>query len=114
MKIPKEIKVGALTYQVLEIDQVFCIDNKEVYGKIEYDFAKISIRSDIQSRQRMELTLLHEVIHAITRDRGIDWGDDNENYTEGLARGIHALIIDNPSMFKEVNNNGKSTNNDRG
>lgn len=101
MKIPNKIKVGALTYTVRISDYPICIDSREVYGNIEYDFGRIAVRRDIQSSQRMELTLLHEIIHAITKDRNIDWGDKNEKYTEELAKGIHALIIDNPNLFRE-------------
>ena len=100
MNIPSTVKVGGILYDVSEVDHAMCVDQKEVKGKIEYDFCKITIRNDIQSKQGMEQTFLHELVHAMERERGLEWGENNELYTEELAKVLHQVIIDNPDMFK--------------
>jgi len=100
MNIPKKVKVGGLIYDILEVNHALCVNRQEVKGRIEYDFNKISIRNDIQSRQGMEQTFLHELVHAMAKERGLDWGDDDELYTEEIAKSLHQVIKDNPDMFK--------------
>jgi hypothetical protein len=101
MQIPKTVKVGGITYDVVEVDHDLCVNQKEVHGKIEYNFCKITIRSDMQSKQLMELTFLHELVHAMARERNLDWGDNDELYTEELAKALHCVIKDNPDIFKD-------------
>lgn len=99
MNIPKSVKVGAMTYEVKEVDHELCVDREEVKGRIDYERLRIEIRNDIQTGQRMEETFLHELVHAITRERQIAWEDKDELYTEEIARGLHQVITDNPSIF---------------
>lgn len=101
MNIPKQIKVGCLTYDVEVVDRELCVDGKEVRGRIEYDHCKILIRSDVQCKQSMILTLFHELIHAMVRERGLEWGNDDELYTEELAKSLFQVTQDNPNIFKD-------------
>lgn len=100
MNIPSQVKIGGFKYDVSEVNHALCVNQTEVKGRIEYDYHKILIRNDIQSRQGMEQTFLHELVHAIARERGLDWGDNDEFYTEEIAKSLHQIIKDNPDMFR--------------
>ncbi len=107
MTIPSTVKVGGYTYDVSIIDHAICINQKECYGDIDYDFHKIRIRNDIQSPQGMGQTFLHELVHAMTRERGISWGENDELFTDELAKCLYQVIQDNPLIFSVIKGAGK-------
>lgn len=99
MKIPSRIKVGPKTYDVSMVDHAICVDRKEVGGCIDYNQCTIEVRTDFQKEQGQYETFLHELVHAIVRYRNIDFKDDDELFTEEIARGLHSVLIDNPGIF---------------
>lgn len=101
MKIPEKVKVGGIIYDVSMVDHPLCVDRKEVAGKIDFNDALIQVRSDVQEKQQQERTFLHELFHAMVRECGLDFEDKDELFTEGLARVLHGVIVDNPELFKE-------------
>jgi hypothetical protein len=100
MKIPKTVRIGSVDYDVKDVDHEMCVDGKSVCGRITYNESLIEIRTDGFSQQSREITLLHEMVHAISRERGLDWGDNDELYTEELAKSLHQIIKDNPDILK--------------
>lgn len=101
MNIPKIIRIGSCDYNVEFTDKDLVANYKEVYGRINYDNHSIEINSVLGDKQQQELTFLHEVFHAITRDRGLEF-EDEELIVEELAKGLHQVIRDNQEMFINV------------
>jgi hypothetical protein len=99
MMIPESVKVGAKTYTVRRVNYPVVVNGRECYGSIDYGRQEILVRDDEFSEQTAVNTFLHELVHAIAHERMIDWGDQTEEYTESLAKGLHALIIDNGITF---------------
>lgn len=93
--IPSKVKIGSITYETVKTDKPLLLDSKECTGIIRYDEAIIELKQN-RNEQNIEQTWWHEVIHGITRERGLDWGENNELYTDELAKALHALMIDNP------------------
>lgn len=99
--IPKRVKVGAVYYDVKIVDTPLVVDGKECCGKITFSQQLIEIRGEpFQSAQSMVNTFWHELVHAFTYERGIEWGEEDELYTEELAKAMHAFCVDNGVRFE--------------
>lgn len=100
MPIPNKVKIGSIFYDVETTDVPLIVDNKVCSGKVQYLFNRIQLSGDeMQSEQVRNITFWHEVIHAIVYDRGIDFGKDNELFTEELAKGLNSLMVDNAFLM---------------
>jgi Zn-dependent peptidase ImmA (M78 family) len=101
VKIPATVKVGAMTYDIVKADGVLRkFDGTEMYGSIDYNAQVIRLSGDERfSAQTAQLTLWHELFHAFTKERGIEWGENDELYTEELAKAMHAFCVDNGLDF---------------
>lgn len=100
MKIPNTVKVGSMIYSVVVGDEVLVIDCKTCKGTIEYEKHLIKINNVVQDSQGMEQSFLHELIHAIVRERNIVLDGTNEDLeVDEIARGLHGIIVDNPGIF---------------
>lgn len=98
MKITDKVRIGSMDYEIKQTDNSVVVDNKACYGAIRYSEHVIELDQKAGDKQRMELTLLHEMFHGILRDRCIQV-EDEEALVEGLARGMHQVLRDNPEMF---------------
>jgi hypothetical protein len=98
--IPDKVKVGAMTYDVKIVNHAVLVDGRECHGAITYDKQLIEIRdTTFHSEQTQVNTFWHELIHAFVRERQLNWGDNDEMYTEELARALHAFCVDNNFGF---------------
>jgi Zn-dependent peptidase ImmA (M78 family) len=102
MKIPNKIRVGSTFYDVVVTKEILVHNNKESKGIIEFDLHVIKISTNGFDKQSQEITFLHELTHAIIRDRNINMLNqtDDEFIVEEIARGYHQVILDNPTLFK--------------
>jgi len=101
LNILKSVRIGSMDYKVELTGEVILVDHKECFGSIDYNNKVISINSKIQGIQNQEVTLLHEIFHAITNERTFSYeNNSDETITEELARGLHQLIKDNPKLFE--------------
>lgn len=94
MTIPKSIKIGGKTYKV-EITDRLDFGITSYSGEILYD--RLIIRVAPNAEQMMHGVLLHEIVHGILQNLG--YRDHDEQKVDALANALHALIVDNPSMF---------------
>jgi hypothetical protein len=100
MKIPESVKVGAMTYEVKTVNHPITVGGRECHGSIAFDKLLIEIRdASFHSDQIAARTFWHELFHAFTRERGLEWGDKDELYTEELAKAMHAFCVDNGLDF---------------
>ncbi|MCG3625946.1 hypothetical protein L9Z72_13700 [Clostridioides difficile] len=107
MNIPKQVKVGGLSYKIEETEEPILVNNQLCYGLADYGTETIKLSNNLQSQRVKEATFLHELFHCIFRDRCIE-SEDEEYLVDVLAKGLHQVIIDNPKIFeckKKVNCN---------
>lgn len=97
MKIPKSIKIGAVTYGV-KYENNLNDGEHMVYGQINWENHVIRLSEGLQDTQGEYHTLLHEIVHGVAHEYGLDI---NEETTDFLASGLHQVIVDNPEMFKD-------------
>ena len=95
MNIPERIKIGGKTYSVKETDLLPL--GRDYTGEIDYENQVIYIRP--ANSERMEATLLHEMLHAIFDHLG--YTEHNEKHIDELANALHMVITDNPKLFSE-------------
>ena len=81
MKIPKELKVGAVVYTVKEVV------NMPDCGRLNRTNDVINILKELSSGNKA-ITLLHEALHQIN-------GGLSEDIVDGLAFGLHQLLEEN-------------------
>jgi len=102
---PKKIKVGAVDYTV------HLLEPKDVaqYGVCLYEHQRIYLSRNMLHQQASD-TLLHEVMHAIWNESGLDHLPDlnEETVIRTMATWLRTVIVDNPDFAKFVLN-AKST-----
>lgn len=100
MNIPQNVKVAGKNYAVICEEKTIVLDGKQLYGMVDYGNQEICIDSSLQKEDGQKETVIHEVLHAIARDREINFGDaDEELLINQFAKGLYQLIKDNPDMF---------------
>jgi len=97
------VKIGAITYEVVQVARPPIVDRRECTGSIDYEQARIELLND-RCQGQMEQTLWHEILHGIACDRDIDGlfgqcDDDHERWLDALAAGLHAFVVDNGLKF---------------
>lgn len=98
--IPEKIKIGCYDYDVKVTDEILIVDNRQCGGMIDLKRQIIKISDEhIQAKQVQEQTWWHEVVHGMVYDRNLDLGDNNELYTEELAKALYSLMKDNNSLL---------------
>jgi len=100
MKIPEKVKVLSKIYKVVVSDKVLALDNTVSYGLCDHNFPTISINNKLQDEQGMHETFIHELLHAIIKERNITV-EDNEVVVTELAKGLINVMIDNKNIFGE-------------
>lgn len=88
MKIPKKIKVGALTYTI----EITAEIPSSKMGETHLDTLHIKIRSGKPDSEFN--TFLHELFHAFNTERG------DEVMIQSFADSLHLFIKDNPEVFR--------------
>ncbi len=89
MNIPSKLKIGGTQYTVKVVDVI--AENAGIAGRIDHDKELIRLSKGKQSY--MEITFLHEIIHAMNNQ----W---SEEFVEFMAISLHQVIKDNPELFK--------------
>ena len=94
MKIPKSIKIGNVDYTINFVGPRAIDDHNdpetEYHGRFFPSCDLIQIR-DTMSGERQYSTFIHECLHAIFYEYGIDVGDE-EMFARQLTIGIIQLI----------------------
>lgn len=98
MKIPKKVKVGAITYKVKQVDKVNRLDEVGYIttGLWEPLESVIYIDKNLEEQQKLH-GFIHELIHAIFDHCGIE---QDENKVDLIATALHMIIVDNPEIFE--------------
>lgn len=69
MKLPHHIKIkNKVSYEVLHIDE---FKDPRTLGECRYDSKQIVLKKGQSQRQEIQ-SLIHEILHAVSFERGID------------------------------------------
>ena len=102
MKIPKQVKIGGLVFDVKLVDEPIILDecgDTEHGGMIDYAQTVITLHNKV-SREYIGLIFLHEIIHGVFEFMEIDTAtDETEAVVSKLANGLHAVLKDNKLDF---------------
>lgn len=101
-----KVKIDAVTYDVLLSSGPLLVENKACKGMIEYDQNRISILDSLGKSQSM-VTLMHEVVHGIVRERGLDLTNSTEEViVDELGKAMLQLIRDNNDLITLIKTSG--------
>ena len=101
MNIPETVRIGSIDYKIELTKAPIVLDYKQCNGIIDYTQSKIILDSNTLEQQQLELTLLHEIVHGMLHDRGLE-EQSNESLVDAIAYALHQLIRDNHSLFEKV------------
>lgn len=73
--------------------------DRNLMGRLAYDTAQIYIRKDLPVDKKYE-TLLHEVMHAVYMNTGLQQGDEEEKIVTALSSGIYQFLKDNKDVWR--------------
>lgn len=76
MKIPKFIQIGQVTYEIILNDNIS--ENYEVWGTTNTKTQRIYL-SETLTQERLEETLIHELLHACICESNLDYFLKKEN-----------------------------------
>ncbi len=90
------IKISGINYSVNGFDTDV---DRNLMGRLSYDTAQIHIRNDLPIDKKME-TLLHEVMHAVYMNAGLQPGDEEEKVVTALSSGVYQFLKDNKDVYR--------------
>jgi hypothetical protein len=100
-KLPKKIKVGAVDYTTHLLNST----DRAQLGVCLYNHQRIYLSPNMKHQVASD-TLLHEVLHAIWSESGLDHIPDlnEETVVRALATWLRLVIRDNPEFVKFIVN----------
>jgi len=102
----KDIKVGYKSYQIKSLDSLISRCN-EINGQFLAQDGIIALSSTEDNVSHTN-TLLHEILHAIMYQWGIDIGDkEEERICNTIANGLTTVLVDNPWLLTYIQKNLK-------
>ena len=87
-----KIKVGGITYSIVEQDFVEINGNRNYLGSCDYDNATINVLKELCDEKK-EQVIVHELTHAIFHEAGYDEHDEDMVNRIGLM--LHQVLKDN-------------------
>lgn len=95
------IKVGYRTYRILPWEEGDAAENNRL-GEISYRAGEIRINDGRAPQERAE-TILHEILHALLYDSGMNLDrEEEEKVVSVLAPRLTALFHDNPNEIRAL------------
>lgn len=78
------------------------ISEKDTYGLCDFATATITISENQDSVEKSN-TMLHEILHAIARDKGLELSDSlEERIVCAFSNGLTGFMRDNPKFFLQM------------
>lgn len=95
------LKIGYRTYRLETIDSSAEADNGRT-AHVNHRTGVIRLAND-QPPARTAFLIVHEALHAMFEDTGIQWeAADEEKMVERLTPRLCALLADNPDGVREI------------
>jgi Zn-dependent peptidase ImmA (M78 family) len=95
-----KIKIGAVSYKVLFVENPTKRDGGAIDGQIDHGWAEILIKKNMDKQIQVQ-TILHEILHAIEAQSGRPH-ELKEPMVDALAFGIYQALRDNPQLVKLI------------
>lgn len=96
-KEPILIEIGGITYTVIFVDIPF-----DELGRTDVVSSTIYVYTNGVSKQKQEQTLVHEILHAMLHEAGLDDEVNNESVVLPLANMMYQVLKQNAYMIKEI------------
>lgn len=98
---PKNIKIGAVDYTIHKLS----VKDNSQYGACIYRHQRIYLTPNMTHQQASD-TLLHEVMHAIWNEAGLEHIPDlnEETIIRTMATWLRMVIVDNPDFAEFITN----------
>lgn len=93
----EKVKVGGVTYEIQRAESVEVNQDKNYYGVCNYREAVIEISNTV-NRQRQDQTLIHEIMHAVFYEAGIEL-ENEETVVNQASLILHQVLKDNDFSF---------------
>lgn len=90
------VKISGIDYKVDTFEPDV---DRNLMGRLQYDTAQIFVRKDIPFDKQME-TLLHEVIHVVYMNAGLQPGDEEEKVVTAISSGVFQFLKDNSDVYR--------------
>ena len=94
MKIPKQFNILGYTIDVVYEDDR--LNERQLLGQASPNFAKISLRKQVEGKvlpkATLEHTYLHEVVHIVLKAMGEDELYENEKFVDLFAGLLHQIL----------------------
>lgn len=90
------INICGIPYQVDEFEADV---DRNLMGRLQYDTAQIFVRKDIPLDKKME-TLLHEVMHTVYMNAGLQPNDEEEKVVTALSSGVYQFLKENKDVYR--------------
>ena len=96
MNIPESIRIGDQVFQVKLVTECNS-DGRVLAGNIDFVTGVLKLRSDMFG-DYLDCVFLHEVMHGMFEFMGYE---QDETMVDRLAKALHMVIKDNPSIFEK-------------
>ena len=96
VKLPPHAKVGHRKYRIEELPHGTA-DHSQKYGDCNHAEGLIRVATSYGMEMTRD-TLLHEVLHAVYREYGLQDEDKEERTVATLATGITQTMCDSPEL----------------
>lgn len=98
IRVPfKSLKFGAYQVSVKRLSKADGEDNWGLYYPSKY---QMDLHGSYPTKEKAAEVFLHESIHVILEERGLELGKKEEQVVTELAKGIMAFLRDNPEARK--------------
>ena len=98
MKIPKTIKIAGHLYRTKIKNGTWSGDTMS-RGQVNTNVLAIKLDKNMPKSRKGE-TLVHEIIHAIYHEYGLEDTDKEERIVSVLSTGLYQVLVDNPKLKK--------------
>lgn len=92
----KKVKVGGVTYKIKR-EKNLMHDQREAYGSCDHKELVIKMNDSIND-QRYNQTLIHEIMHAVFDEAGLDL-DNEEDIVNRISLVWYQVLIENKFDF---------------
>lgn len=90
------IRIGGVDYDVID-DPV--LTDVQLCGQIRWLRCQIAVAPGVHPQARVQI-LLHEIVHGILHNAGID--EQPENTVDAIAHGLIQVLRDNPKLYEQI------------
>ena len=96
----RDVKIAGQVYTIQEMPKGWHGQSNS-YGQCDTEKLLIHLATQIPSTRKAE-TLLHELLHAIYYEYGVNHADDEEATVHILSAGLFQVFKDNPEIVEEI------------